>query len=120
VCIQARPPHHEKITHFAGIYKLNLFPHFNYYKTLDIKSLKRNQKDTVSLDIIIPTYKNKPALLKTLSSIYRHPHKNVNVIVVDDASGFDYTDILNKYPQINFYSLEKNSGPGCAREYGIH
>ena len=29
-CRQAYPPQHEKITHFAGIYTLEKFPHFNF------------------------------------------------------------------------------------------
>ena len=29
--------------------------------------------------------------------------KNVNVIVVDDASDLDYSDILREYPFIKFY-----------------
>ena len=116
-CIQAAPPKHEKITHFAGHYELNKFPHFNYYKELPIAELQRNVPTPVTLDIIIPTYKNKKGLRRTLNSIPSNP--NVNVIVIDDASELDYSDILIDYPQLHFYSLPINQGPGMARQYGL-
>lgn len=116
-CWQAEPPKHEKITHFAGLYELDKFPHFNYYKDLPLSELQRNVQDKFSLDIIIPTYKNKKGLRRTLNSIPSNP--NVNVIVVDDASELDYSDILIEYPQLHFYSLPTNQGPGMARQYGL-
>jgi lipopolysaccharide biosynthesis glycosyltransferase len=111
-CWQAEPPKHEKITHFAGLYKLDKFPHFNYYKNLS-NDFPRNIQDNITLDIIIPTYKNKKGLRRTLNSIPSNP--NVNVIVVDDCSNLDYSDILEEYPSLHFYQLEENSGPGMAR-----
>ena len=116
-CYQANPPKHEKITHFAGLYKLEQFPHFNYYKNLT-NDFPRNVTDNITLDIIIPTYKNKKGLRRTLNSIPSNP--NVNVIVIDDCSNLDYDDILKEYPSLIFYQLEKNSGPGMARQYGLN
>lgn len=116
-CIQANIPSHEKITHFAGHYKLEQFPHFNYYKNISFNELPRNVQDNITLDIIIPTYKNKKGLRRTLKSIPSSP--NVNVIVIDDASELDYSDILIDYPQLHFYSLPINQGPGMARQYGL-
>lgn len=116
-CLQADPPKHEKITHFAGLYKLDKFPHFNFYKDMPLINLQRNLPDNFSLDIIIPTYKNKKGLRRTLNSI--SSNKNVNVIVVDDASNLDYSDILEEYPAVHFYQLDYNQGPGMARQYGL-
>lgn len=110
-------PKREKIIHFAGFNDLKEFPHFNYYKNLSLQDIERNKKDNITLDIIIPTYKNKKQLRRTLNSITFN--KKVNVIVVDDFSEMDYSDILEEYPQIHFYSLDKNVGPGMARQYGI-
>ena len=117
VCIQADPPKHEKITHFAGHYKLEEFPHFNYYEKIPLSELKRNVQTPVTLDIIIPTYKNKKGLRRTLNSIPSFP--NVNVIVIDDCSNLDYSDIIAEYPRLHFYQLDTNQGPGIARQYGI-
>ena len=68
------------------------------------------------LDIIIPTYKNKEGLVKTLQSIPNY--KEVKIIVVDDASGIDYSDLLSQF-NFRLIEMEKNSGPGVARQVGI-
>lgn len=115
-CLQADEPQHEKVTHFAGLYKLDKFPHFNYYKNLS-NDFPRNIQDNITLDIIIPTYKNKNGLRRTLNSIPSNP--NVNVIVINDCSNIDYTDIIEQYPSLILYQLDENVGPGMARQYGI-
>ena len=116
-CMQAAEPQREKITHFAGLYKLDKYPHFNYYRNLPVDKIQRNIQDKITLDIIIATYKNKKGLKRTLDSIERRD--DVNIIVVDDCSNLNYDDILEEYPYISFYQLETNSGPGMARQYGI-
>ena len=116
-CMQAAGPQREKITHFAGLYKLDKYPHFNYYRNLPIDKIQRNIQDKITLDIIIATYKNKKGLKRTLDSIEKRD--DVNIIVVDDCSNLNYDDILEEYPYISFYQLQTNSGPGMARQYGI-
>lgn len=115
--IRMKEPSHEKITHFAALYKLDIFPHFNYYKNLPLDKIIRNKEDKIDLDIIIPTYKNKKELKRTLNSIEKL--NNVNIIVIDDCSNLDYSDILEEYPYITFYQLDENQGPGMARQYGL-
>lgn len=117
VCSQNDKPEREKITHFAAIYRLDIFPHFQYYQQLSWDKLQRNKSDNITLDIIIPTYKNKKELQRTLYNIPQH--KDINVIVIDDCSEMDYTDIKEEYPFITFYQLDSNQGPGMARQYGI-
>lgn len=116
-CWQSGPAQHEKITHFAGIYDLEHFPHFDYYRNLPLSEIKRNIPDKVTLDIIIPTYNDEKGLKQTLQSIQYNP--DVNIIIVDDCSSTDYSYIANNYQNTKFYKLEKNQGPGMARQYGI-
>lgn len=111
------PPLHEKITHYAGLSNYDDFPYFKKYKNMLVKDIKRNIPDRFDLDIIIPTYKNKEGLRRTLDSIT--PNNNVYVTVVDDASDLEYSDILKEYPALNLYIMGTNSGPGMARQYGI-
>ena len=73
-----------------------------------------------SLDIIIPTYKNKPGLYKTIFSL--GINDRYNITIVDDCSGLNYDDVISYFEpfhNINVLYLEKNSGPGVARQYGI-
>ena len=68
------------------------------------------------LDIIIPTYKNKEALVRSLESIPNY--QELSITVVDDCSGLDYTDLQEKY-NFRLIELQQNVGPGVAREIGI-
>lgn len=71
------------------------------------------------LDIIIPTYKNKEGLRRTLSSINFSLQPEITITVIDDCSEMYYNDILEDYSGLQIFYLSKNSGPGNARQYGI-
>lgn len=75
------------------------------------------------LDIIIPAYNAKNTLRRLGYSIATQ--KNINnfkVYIVNDCSDYDYHEIIEFFK--NFFwikelKLEKNMGPGYARQYGI-
>ncbi len=75
------------------------------------------------IDIIIPTYNSLKTIKSTLYSIaYQTISDKVTVYIVDDASDDNYDDVINffsKFIKIKYIKLEKNSGPGVAREKGI-
>lgn len=64
------------------------------------------------IDLIIPVYKNYEGLIRTIESIN---FKIFDVTVVDDGSMESY---FIEYP-LHLIMLEKNIGPGMARQYGI-
>lgn len=68
------------------------------------------------LDVIIPTYNNKEGLIHSLQTIPNY--QEISITVVDDGSDLNYNDIREQF-NINFIQLEKNSGPGVARQIGI-
>lgn len=63
------------------------------------------------LDIIIPVYNNPKGLERTLKSINPEIYWDITVTIIDDCSTVEY-----EWPVIR---MEKNSGPGAARQYGI-
>ena len=105
----------EKIVHYAAIKGWQQLPLIEKYRNIEIH---RNQPDDFSLDIIIPHYNNINGLRNTLSSI---DFSAAKVTVVDDCStktdGFE--QLKKDFSMVNFLSLEHNSGPGAARQYGI-
>ena len=105
----------EKIIHYAAVKGWQEFPLVQKYRNIEIK---RNQPDNFSLDIIIPHYNNIEGLRNTLHSIN---HDIVTVTVVDDCSTEkEKLDELKKvFPKVHFIELDKNSGPGAARQKGI-
>jgi len=75
------------------------------------------------IDIIIPAYKAQNTILRTLSSIaIQSVLKDITVTIVNDADGIGYqkfVDMFKDFMDIREITLEKNGGPGVARQYGI-
>lgn len=71
------------------------------------------------LDIIIPTYKNKKGLARTLHSINTSLLDSITVTVIDDFSEMEYEDIIKEFPFISIYYNKENVGPGLARQHGM-
>lgn len=72
------------------------------------------------IDVIIPAYNCCKTLHKTLSSLEAQTDSNFNVIIVDDCSTEDFTDLLeNRKLNIKYIRKEKNEGCGMARQTGI-
>lgn len=107
---------HIKVLHYAAIKNWSEFPLVAYYKDIDIV---RNKLTDITLDIIIPYYNNVKGLDKTLKSVVYPDIANLHITVVDDCSTESYNKIMDRYPTVNFLRMNKNSGPGAARQYGI-
>ena len=74
------------------------------------------------IDIIIPAYKAQKTIIRTLASIATQTIVDkLDVTIVNDADG-DYKEAVatfGKFFNLREIKLEKNSGPGVARQYGI-
>src|SRR5699024_1050422 len=73
--------------------------------------------------VIMPAYNSEKFIGRALDSIIAQTYKNWEVIVVDDCST-DNTPIvvreyIEKYPQIKYCKLVKNSGAAVARNKAI-
>ena len=75
------------------------------------------------LSIIIPAYNCSSTLSNALASIaMQKDYEEIEVIIADDCSSEDYTSIIERFNsllEIKLIKLEKNSGPGVARQVGI-
>lgn len=82
------------------------------------------QKHDNNIDIIIPAYKAHKTILRTLSSIAEQTIiKDLHVIIVNDASPegsySNFVNMFKDYMDIREVKLDKNGGPGVARQKGI-
>ena len=107
---------HRKIIHYAAIKDWPSLPLVHKYRYINIQ---RNKQSIFGLDIIIPAYKDIKGLRKTLHSIYYEKDWNIHISVIDDCSPNSLEAIQYEFPDINFFRLSTNSGPGIARQYGI-
>jgi len=74
------------------------------------------------ISFIVPTYNRCDLVQETVKSILRQPYKQIEVIVVDDASTDDTPERMKVFTAIeNFYyfRLSKNRGQNFARNFGI-
>lgn len=83
-------------------------------------SVKKNHK----IDIIIPAYKAQKTILRTVASIAEQTIKDdLEVTIVNDGCpNGDYHEIVDMYKpylKIREIKMQKNGGPGLARQFGI-
>lgn len=75
------------------------------------------------IDVIIPAYNSHKTIDRTLYSIcYQDISSFINVYIINDFSDVDYTKEVQFFSQfITIYEikLEKNVGPGIARDIGL-
>ena len=83
------------------------------------KITKLNNK--IKVTVIIPFYNRLELLKKSINSVLSQTYKNIELIIVDDASTVDVEEIkyICKKNNIKYFRLSKNSGPSTARNFGI-
>lgn len=71
---------------------------------------------TVNFCVLVPTYNNHKTLKKVLDSILDF---TPNVIIINDGSTDETSEILKQYPQLTQIHHTKNSGKGMALRNGF-
>ena len=78
--------------------------------------------DTIKVSVIIPFYNRINWTIEAINSVLNQTHKNTEIILVNDCSTDDISDINNivkNNGNIRITSLQENSGAGLARNVGI-
>ncbi len=88
---------------------------------MGFKQDKSISEDLVS--IIMPAYNCGDFIGTTLESVMSQTYKNWEVIIVDDCSKDNTTEVVKLYslknPRIKYYKLDTNSGAAVARNKAI-
>lgn len=75
------------------------------------------------VSIITPTFNSAKYIAETIESVQNQTYQDWEWIIIDDGSSDETEIIVNslkeKDNRIQFYKLEKNSGPAIARNTGI-
>lgn len=73
----------------------------------------------MKFDIIIPVYNSDlKQLEQSILSCLNQTHRDFTINLIIDGCDKDYSYLTNKY-DVNVFLLDKNCGPGAARNYGI-
>jgi len=79
--------------------------------------------DVPSVSIIIPVYNAQKTIEHTLNSLQKQTLNDIEVLIIDDCSTDDTSRIISEIiktdTRIKYFCLEKNSGPGIARNLGL-
>lgn len=73
------------------------------------------------VSVIIPTYNRSSTIKRAVESVIKQTYKNLEIIIIDDASTDDTSKIIKKIPddRIIYKKLRKNKGACFARNKGI-
>ncbi|MEK5361888.1 glycosyltransferase family 2 protein [Peribacillus castrilensis] len=77
------------------------------------------QEDLIS--VIIPTFNRASIILRTLDSVLNQSYKNIEILVVDDASTDETESIIQGIDdhRIQYYKLKENTKGTMPRNFGI-
>ena len=82
---------------------------------------KSSHSDLVS--VIIPTYKRVDQTLRAIHSCLNQSYDSVQIIVVDDGSGFEYKRRLQEHfkseNRVEIYEIDHCGHPGIVRNFGL-
>lgn len=72
----------------------------------------------MDISVVVPTYNRYAVLKRALESIFAQSYKAVEVIVIDDGSTDETSQITNLFPDVKYF-YQENSGVSSARNLGI-
>lgn len=77
--------------------------------------------DTPLVSVIVTTYNRKELLTETINSILNQTYSNIELIVVDNYSNYDFYDLMNSFntDKIRAYQNKNNGLIAINRNYGI-
>lgn len=93
-----------------------------YFEHSNSKNKPSYKSTTPNISAVMALYNTPYKLLeKTVKSILNQTFTDFELIIIDDASNIEYKDFFGKFndERIKYFKLEKNSGPGKARNIGI-
>ncbi|MBQ9314238.1 MAG: glycosyltransferase family 2 protein [Clostridia bacterium] len=92
---------------------------------LDIKEIisEKKMNNNILVSVVIPFYNALETIDRTLKSVERQKHKNIEVILIDDGSKDNLPEFLEKnhyHERLNIkYIRKENGGVSSARNLGI-
>jgi glycosyltransferase involved in cell wall biosynthesis len=82
---------------------------------------KTTEMEYPLISVIIPTYNRSKTIARTINSALNQTYSKIELIIVDDGSSDNTSEILNKYndPRIRLFTHEKNKGVTAAKNTGL-
>lgn len=71
------------------------------------------------VSVVIPTYNSARFLATAIRSVLAQTYKEYEIIVVDDGSSDNTTEVIKKFGEVCTYIWQRNAGTAAARNNGI-
>lgn len=71
------------------------------------------------LSVIIPTYRRPEMLRSAILSVKSQDYPRIEIIVVDDNSWEETSQVADEFPDVVFLCNDENKGPGYSRKKGF-
>jgi glycosyltransferase involved in cell wall biosynthesis len=91
-------------------------------RMLNILNDAKGEISQIKVTVIIPFYNRQKPLIKSLVSLKKQTHQNLEVLLVNDCSTDDLSKLIteiNGDKRFRIIDLEENRGPAKARNVGI-
>jgi len=93
-----------------------------YHKARELaESMAKDFLSKIKISVIMPVYNRVNLAIEAIESVLTQTHTNFELIVIDDGSTDDVSQLINKChedPRIK-YIRKENSGSGSARNLGV-
>lgn len=99
-------------------HKKLIFDLLIYFRYFYVKIKTIFSKNYPLVSIVVPFYNNLDTIDNLLKSIKNSGYKNYEIILVNDGSDEDPTNIISKYDKIKYF-YKKNEGPGLTRNFAL-
>jgi glycosyltransferase involved in cell wall biosynthesis len=111
----------ERVRYLLSFLFLGVLPKYvqNVLEAKDDASTLDVPQGKPSFSVVIPTYNRSAWLREALESIFQQVFEDYEVIVVDDGSTDDTSQMLRQYGNRLVCLTQKNLGPGTARNLGV-
>lgn len=72
------------------------------------------------ISVVIPAFRRPESVAKLLECVFRQKNAEFEVIVVDDHSPDDTSEVIrSRFPQVRLFRNERNCGPAVSRNEGV-
>lgn len=91
-------------------------------KAKEIEQAMNKNLSNYKVSVIIPFYNRSKCVINALKSVLNQTHKNIEILLVNDGSTDDITNIkefIKNKKNIRLISLKENKGASYARNVGI-
>ena len=75
--------------------------------------------DSPKVSVIVPTYNRADRLEEAINSVINQTYQDFELIVVDDGSIDNTSKVVKSFPNVQYLSMENNSGVSKARNTGL-